>query len=130
MRDLDKVMAEVMGWTLVKPEDIGLHRSNPSAYYEQSPENAANFFVMNDCNWRPSTNIEQAFMLVEKMLAGKYTFVLNTYTHSHNPRITDYDARFSTPNKDGKGMVDFNHISTNPAEAICQAIHETIKGDL
>ena len=70
-------------------------------------------------DWHPFTNIEQAFMLVEKMMSNGWRFSLSSFQESnffwcglsHDKPILMRDASGSTPSK-----------------AICNAIIKTLEG--
>lgn len=53
MSDNERLAVDVMRWQLIRPEDIGLHKSNSSAYYRPEQGTICGVFVMNKSRWHP-----------------------------------------------------------------------------
>lgn len=107
MSDDERLAVEVMGWG---QEDCGCCYS----------DNEGNCYRVRD--WSPRTNIEQAFMLVEKMRERGYDYLLCSQDKNrHSAEFWNMAA--VKPGYEGK-----RYIGDTPAEAICNAIIKTLEG--
>jgi len=108
--DLDRWIAEnVMGWYF------------RGTYYKTSPE--SKFIEQWTDHWHPTTDIAQAFEVVEKMRENDFWFSLSYKTERINDRTHELDpgwyARFRCVS--GGARKDGYADAETPALAICKA---------
>lgn len=123
MMDIDKRIAvEVMEW------ELGLHPDfDDNWWFEYISDRPYQEYKIIDTDWHPSTNIVQAFEVVEKMRAQRpdgsdgYNFNLNWQGHKG---ITVCLAQFHRID----GNLEFGQgASGDPAEAVCLAALKAVE---
>ena len=119
--DINRQVAEkVMGWVHVKPESIGLHRSNPSAYYTKAAhENMSNDWVCNDNAFNPLADADDLKLVKDKMIEDGYSIHIN-----YHFSIQEWDCELMGYNKRASYSV-----GTTENEAVCLAALAAIEQD-
>jgi len=115
--DIDREVAEkVMGWvTTITNHRAGLHmRRSEGVYNDDSGK-----FVCYKLSFTPSTNIAQAFEVVEKMQKGGWKFFSIEVDDLYNGGM--WKAVFYTPPN------PFIEYADTPATAICLAALKAIE---